>query len=91
MIDTKRNGMHYTPGCNQAPVGYGLQVDAGVIARLEREARHARAREISRLLRQLGDFAASAWHALKGKAEVERRKSEGHSGVNKQIGVIAAR
>jgi hypothetical protein len=55
----------YTPGCNdQASLGHGLQIDSGVVARVEREARRARNKEIGRLLRKLGDLAASAWHSL---------------------------
>ena len=55
----------YTPGCNdQAVVGHGLQVDSGVVARVEREARRARNKEIGRLLRKLGDLVASAWDYL---------------------------
>jgi hypothetical protein len=82
----------YTPGCNdRAAAGHGLQVDPGVIARVEREARRARNKEIGRLLRKLGDLAASAWHALKGKTEVERRKSEGRANVSRQSSAIAAR
>ena len=55
----------YTPGCSdQASAGYGLQVDSGVVARVEREARRARNKEIGRLLRKLGDLVASAWDYL---------------------------
>jgi hypothetical protein len=66
----------YAPGCGADPAraGFGLQLDPGVVARVEREARRARTKEIGRLLRKLGDLTASAWHYLKGesrKAKVE--------------------
>jgi hypothetical protein len=55
----------YTPGCNdEASAGYGLHIDSGVVARVEREARRARNKEIGRLLRKLGDLVASAWDYL---------------------------
>ena len=56
----------YAPGCGADPAqaGSGLQLDPGVVARVEREARRARGREIGRLLRRLGDLTASAWHYL---------------------------
>jgi len=56
----------YTQGCSGRHdyLGSGLQLDSGVIARIEREARRARGREILLLLRKLGAFIASAWHAL---------------------------
>jgi hypothetical protein len=74
----------YAPGCGADParVGFGLQFDPGVVARVEREALRARQREIGRLLRKLGAFIASAWHTL--KAEVERRKAEGSTPIDKQ-------
>jgi hypothetical protein len=49
------------------PFGPGLQIDSGVIARIEREARHARTQEILRLTRRLGRFIASAWQHIKGE------------------------
>ena len=74
----------YAPGCGADPAraGFGVQLDPGVVARVEREALRARQREIGRLLRKLGAFIASAWHTL--KAEVGRRKSEGSAPVAKQ-------
>jgi hypothetical protein len=73
----------YAPGCGADPAraGFGVQLDPGVVARVEREALRARQREIGRLLRKLGAFIASAWHTL--KAEVGRRKSEGSTPVAK--------
>lgn len=44
--------------------GSGLQIDSGVIARIENEARRERAKEIGRLARKLGALVASAWHSL---------------------------
>jgi len=56
----------YAPGCGADParVGFGLQLDPGVVARVEREARRARQREIGRLARKLGDLVALAWQSL---------------------------
>lgn len=74
----------YTQGCSgrHEYVGSGLQLDSGVVARIERKARRARNEEILRLLRKLGAFIASAWQDL--KAEVGRRKSEGSTPVDKR-------
>lgn len=79
----------YAPGCSADPAraGFGLQLDPGVVARVEREALRARQREIGRLLRKLGAFIASAWHTL--KAEVGRRKSEGPIPVDKRTRAAA--
>ena len=56
----------YAPGCGADPAraGSGLQLDPGVVARVEREARGARIREIGRLLGKLREIALSGWHAL---------------------------
>ena len=56
----------YAPGCGADPAraGSGLQVDSGLVARVEREARRARVTEIYRLLGKLGEIALSGWHAL---------------------------
>jgi hypothetical protein len=56
----------YAPGCGAdlARAGFGLQLDPGVVARVEREARRARIGEIGRLLHKLRDLSASAWHSL---------------------------
>ena len=56
----------YAPGCGADPAraGSGLQLDPGLVARVEREARRARVKEIYRLLGKLGAFAASAWQSL---------------------------
>ena len=54
----------YTPGCGHEYAGHGLQIDSGVIARIEREARRARAKEIGRLAGKLGNVIAAAWHSL---------------------------
>lgn len=55
----------YAPGCG-APVhaGSGLELDPGVVARIEREARLARLDEIGRLLGVLAAQVASAWRSL---------------------------
>lgn len=56
----------YAPGCGADParVGFGLQLDPGVVARVEREALRARQREIGRLLGKLREIALSGWHDL---------------------------
>jgi hypothetical protein len=55
----------YEPGCSgRREYGHGLQVDSGVIARVEREARRARAKEIRRMAGKLGAFIATAWRSL---------------------------
>ena len=65
-IDGPSVARTYTPGCGARDenAGAGLQVDSGVIARVEREARRARNQEIIRLLRKAVALAASAWHLL---------------------------
>jgi hypothetical protein len=64
-LDGSGTAQVYVPGCGAtAHAGSGLQVDAGVIERVERAARRARAREIARLARKLGTYAAAAWHSL---------------------------
>ena len=54
----------YAPGCGADPAGSGLQLDSGLVDRVEREARRARVQEIYRLLGKLGELTASAWHSL---------------------------
>jgi hypothetical protein len=56
----------YAPECDTrlASIGTGLQLDSGVVERIERAARRARVQEIYRLLGKLGDAALSGWHAL---------------------------
>ena len=55
----------YEPGCaGSREYGRGLQVDSGVIARIEREARRARMQEIRRLAGKLAAYFAAAWQSL---------------------------
>ena len=66
----------YEPGCAGGhEYGHGLQVDSTVIARIEREARLARMKEIRRLAGKLAAYFAAAWQNFKG----ESRKAKGES------------